>query len=146
MAPDVDLLAAALPGGLAFHHGPTHSLIGAALLGLLCAGPSVRRARSPRIALVCVLAGLLHVAMDWQTGEPGAPVRFGVQWAWPFSDVRAMAADPFFGAYHIDQPGFLLNLASVAAVGPFLRELLVVAGVSLCAWGVRRLQRGRSTS
>lgn len=139
IAPDFDIVfAVVLPHGLDLHRGPTHSLFGATLLGLLWA----RLARlDRRESAVVVLASLLHVPFDWSTGDPGAPRRYGVPLFWPFLPDKYIAAEPWFGAFHIDQPGFLANLFTPHALtvyGGELGTVLMLIGVALA---VRRLRR-----
>lgn len=74
IAPDFDLVLRPFgPEYMRFHHGPTHSFAGAALIGLLCALalPRPLRAGLPRgrLVLACVLAGLAHVPLDYQIGR-----------------------------------------------------------------------------
>ena len=139
--PDADIaLAATLPGGLDWHRGPTHSLLGAAALGGLVAAAA--GLRGWRAWSTVVGAALLHVPFDWSTGEPGAPVRYGVLWAWPFSDAKSIDASPWFGAFRIDEAGFLKNMWASTALPVYLRELGTTA--ALLAFGqLTRWLRGR---
>jgi len=135
VAPDADIVLAALhPAGLAWHRGPSHSMVGAALLGGGVAWAA--RLRGTAAWAAVLLAAVLHVPFDWSTGEPGAPVRYGVPWAWPFLDARFIDADPWFGAYRIDEPGFLANMWAAGALPIYGRELGTAAGlVGLAALG-----------
>lgn len=151
VAADFDLLPDLwLGGGIQFHHGPTHSLVGALVIGAVAA-LSLRRPRRLGAVAACVFAALAHAPMDYSTGEPGAPEKYGVQYLWPWSERRHIDPDPFFGAYHIDQEGGLLHMFTGNAAANYGVELAAVA----VAWGVaglgaalaRRLaQRGALTS
>lgn len=135
IAPDFDVfLAAALPGGMAWHHGPTHSVLGAAVLGYGLA----KFGRLKRLdAALSVAAAVTHVALDWSTGAPGAPVAFGVPIFWPASDQRFMDAKPWFGAFGIHRPGFLAHMFTRDAWPIYGRELLTVLGATLLVWPLR---------
>jgi hypothetical protein len=140
IAPDLDIaFAVFLPHGLDFHRGPTHSLLGATLLGLAWA----RLARLRGLeALVVVAASVLHVPFDWSTGDPGAPARYGVPLFWPLSTQKYIAAEPWFGAFHIDQEGFLANLFTAHAVEVYAGELgTVLALLAIAAAGRRTFRR-----
>jgi membrane-bound metal-dependent hydrolase YbcI (DUF457 family) len=129
LAPDGDMVLAAA-WGMQWHHGPTHSLVGsaalAAAIGLL-AGTA-----GWRMWLATLVAGASHVAMDWSSGRPGVPATYGVPWLWPLSSARSIDADPWFGAFGIDEPGFLLHMLVGEAWRVYLRELQAVA----LAWAV----------
>lgn len=137
VAPDLDLV-----GGLAWHHGPTHSLVGAGAIGIAVA--SLFRVEGWGARSAIVLGALLHVPMDWATGQPGAPVAFGVPWAWPFSSERAIAADPWFGAYQIDGPGYLANMFRGEAATFYAKEAATVALAAGFAWAITSLRRSRT--
>jgi len=136
IAPDLDIvLAVAHPAGLDWHRGPSHSLVGAALIGAACAAAARVRGRAAWASVVG--AAVLHVPFDWSTGEPGAPARYGVPWAWPFSSEKFIDPSPWFGAYKIDEAGFLANMWSPHALPVYLGELATVAGLLLLAAAVR---------
>lgn len=137
LAPDLDVLLAVVhPDGLAWHRGPSHSLVGAAALGALVA--LAARVRAPLARLAVVGGALLHVPFDWSTGEPSAPARYGVPWAWPFHGEKSIAADPWFGAFKIDEAGFLANMFAPHAVPVYAREVGTVAALFFTAAAVRR--------
>lgn len=141
VAADLDILVdLAVPGAHA-HHGPTHSLLGALALGLLVARAA--RGRSPD-GPALVGAALLHVPLDWSTGDPGADAaRYGVMALWPLSAERFIDPSPWFLPYYIDREGGLLNMVTPAAIGPYLREAGTVgAGALVVALG----RRYRTTS
>jgi membrane-bound metal-dependent hydrolase YbcI (DUF457 family) len=149
VAPDGDIAAAALlPGGIAWHRGPSHSLVGAALLGVLVARVGVglyRRVGRPwpaRATFTIVAAALAHVPLDWSTGQPGAPTSFGVPWAWPLTARKWIDPNPWFGAYHIDQPGFLANMFAPEALPVYGREAFTVLLAGLAAAAIRAARRG----
>lgn len=151
VAADLDLLPDLWLGeGIHFHHGPTHSLVGALLLGALAVW-SLGGRRRFGAAAACVIAALLHAPMDYTTGEPGAPEKYGVQYLWPWSERRYIDARPIFGAYHIDREGGLVHMFTGDAAANYGVELAAVAA----AWGVaglgaagarRYAQRGALTS
>lgn len=140
IAPDLDILLAAVhPAGLAWHRGPSHSLIGAALIGAVCA--AVARVRGAAAWAAVIAAALLHVLFDWSTGHPGAPAAYGVPWAWPIWRHKSIDATPWFGAFKIDEAGFLANMWAPHAAGVYLRELGtvgVLVGVALLVRSARR--------
>lgn len=141
IAPDLDILLAVVhPAGLAWHRGPSHSLLGAASIGAACAALAGVRGRAAWGAVVG--AAMLHVLFDWSTGEAGAPVRYGVPWAWPFSNEKAMDPSPWFGAYKIDEAGFLANMWAPHAWRVYLGELATV-GALLGGAAAVRVVRGR---
>ena len=137
-APDLDLLVGLAFGDpIGWHRGASHSLIGAAVIGAALAP----LAKGAWARAGCVVAATLHVPMDWSTGEPGAPVKYGVPALWPFTDQKYIAADPVFGAFHIDEAGFLANLLDPRAVGPWLREIGVALAAGGIGWVWRRWRR-----
>lgn len=146
VAPDLDIaLALVHPAGLAWHRGPSHSLAGAALLGGLCAWGA--RVRGGGAYGAVVSAALLHVLFDWSTGEPSvaadplAVARYGVPWAWPFSSAKAMDPAPWFGAFRIDEAGFLANMWSQHALPVYAGELGTAGVLVGAALLVRRARR-----
>lgn len=134
--PDFDLLPDVIEGdGIHWHHGPTHSLVFA--LGAATALALVRR--GPRgLTAALFVALLLHAPLDYTTGEPGAPAKYGVTWLWPLSDARFISPDPFFGAYHIDGDEGLGAMLVGAALPNYGREAGVVLAAGLVAAGIRR--------
>ncbi len=135
VAPDLDIpLGMALGDPVGWHHGPSHSLLGAGLTGLALAAAAPGRAARAAAALAC----LLHPALDWSTGDPTEATRFGVPLLWPASDTKYIASRTLFGAYHIDREGFLLNLLTPDALAVWGRELGFVAAVAALAWALRR--------
>ncbi len=143
IAPDLDILLAAVhPAGLAWHRGPSHSLVGAALVGAACAAAGRVSGRAAWATVV--LAAVLHVPFDWSTGDPGAAVRYGVPWAWPFSDAKGIDPTPWFGAFHIDQAGFLANMFAPRALPVYLGELGTASALLAIGWSVRRARAWRS--
>ncbi len=125
--PDADLLlSATLPGGIAWHHGPTHSLFGAALLGCLVALAARLRGTA---GLWVVVSAVLHPLFDWQLGLPGQPPTFGVPLFWPMREARYVAAHPIFRPFGIHEPGFLANMFTRSAVEPYAREVVFAAVV-----------------
>ena len=138
IAPDLDIpLGMALGDPVGWHHGPSHSLLGAGLTGLALAAAA--RGRAARAA--AVLACLLHPALDWSTGDPAEAARFGVPLLWPLSDAKYIASHTLFGAYHIDREGFLLNLLAPDALAVWGREIGFVAAAAALTWALRRARR-----
>ncbi len=137
VAPDLDLLiGVALGTPVGWHRGPTHSLLGALAIGCLLA--LLVRGLAPRVFTVA--AAVVHVPMDFSTGNPGDDPAYGVPWAWPWSAEKAIAADPWFGSFQIDHPGFLLNLLEPSALRPWAVEAATVAAAVAVAIGIRRLR------
>jgi len=133
IAADFDILVDLVRGtSMSFHHGPTHSFLFAALLAGVAGGPA------PAVRRACWFAALAHPVLDWSTGDPGAPVRYGVSFFWPLSSQRHIAADPFFPPYHIDREGGLLNMLVAEALPVYGRELLVVLAAVGLALAARR--------
>ena len=152
VAPDMDIpLGIALGDPVGWHHGPTHSLLGAGLAGLALAGLARwasgggwAEARTRALAIATASGCLLHVPLDWSTGNPVDAAKFGVPLFWPLLETKYIAGWTLFGAYHIDKQGFLLNMIAPEALPVWGRELLFVAGVLALGLGVRRLRAGRS--
>lgn len=137
LVPDLDMvLVVLLPGGLAWHHGPTHSLVGAALGGL-ATGLAFRLDRGG--LWVATLAGLLHAPMDFLTGVPGAPARYGVPLFWPLLADRYISPWPWFPPFNIDREGFLWHMVSREALAVYAREgVTAAAALGLALLGRRR--------
>ena len=143
--PDADLLLVmALPGGIAWHHGPTHSLLGAVALALALGALGGLRGKA---LLAAAFAGFTHTLLDALVGEPGGSAAFGVPLFWPASPARFVSPAPLFMPYRIDEPGFLANMVSPGAVAPYLREIgLSAMLVGMAALGGWIGERGRSGS
>ncbi len=134
VAPDLDLVPVLWdPEGLRWHHGPSHSLCGALLIGLFCSIFSKDR-------LAVVLACLAHVPMDWSTGTPGAAARYGVPLFWPYSETKYIDSAAWFGAYGIDGAAGLSAMFSASTLHYYLKEAATVGVVGLMALGIRRLR------
>ena len=143
VAPDLDIVLAVVhPAGLDWHRGPSHSLVGAALIGAACAAAA--RVRGWAAWASVVGAAVAHVPFDWSTGEPGAPARYGVPWAWPFSAAKSIDATPWFGAFKIDEAGFLANMWSPHALPVYLGELATVAALLVAAVAMRGARAWRT--
>lgn len=142
IAPDLDLVPDLLAGdGIHWHHGASHSLLGA----LMISAALVAGFRPARPVALCVLAALLlHAPLDYTTGEPGAPAKYGVEWLWPLSGQRFISPDPWFGAYHIDRDGGLLHMFVAEALPCYLRELATVAAALLVGLAAGRARRATS--
>lgn len=141
--PDFDVLPMLWdPRGIAWHRGPTHSLLGAAALGL-AASVAVSGWRD---RAACVAAAALHVPLDWSTGAPGAPVRYGVPVLWPVLGQKFIAANPWFGAFGIDSPSGLRAMLGPEALAIYGKEALTVALGAALATAVRAVRRRASGS
>jgi membrane-bound metal-dependent hydrolase YbcI (DUF457 family) len=129
LAPDLDVLPMLVDSsGIQWHRGPSHSILGTLVIGgFFSAFTGQHRWR-------VVLASLLHLPLDWSTGEPGAPLKYGVPLFWPFNDARFLDPNPWFGAYAIDAPGGLKQLFVDSALPIYGREVLTVM---LCLLGRR---------
>ncbi len=140
ITPDFDmLLVMALPGGIAWHHGPTHSLLGAALAGVVV---SAFARLSRREAWLPVAAAVMHVPLDYLTGEPGGPAHFGVPVFWPLYGERMVSPWPWFIPFGIDRQGFLAHMFTPEAGWAYGRELVtVLVGLAIARYG-----RGSSTN
>lgn len=135
LIPDADLLlVATLEGGIVWHHGPSHSLLGAALLG---AAVGLSAGVRGRVLGWGVVAAVTHPLLDWQLGEPGGDPRFGVPLLWPILPEKMIAASPIFRPFHIHEPGFVANMFRADAVGAYLREVGFAAVVMGVAWVAR---------
>lgn len=140
VSPDFDVIPMLWdPNGIQWHHGPTHSLCGAALFGSFFALFSRRPG-------VVIAAALLHVPLDWATGEPGAPIRYGVPVFWPFSQQKYIAASPYFGAFSIDSPSGLSAMFSREAVWIYGKELATVLLAGGTVWAWKRLRPAAQTT
>ena len=134
IAPDVDMvLVVLLPGGLAWHHGPTHSVVGATFLAGAVA--VAMRVRKPSSVAIVLLSGVFHVLLDGLTGNPAEAAQFGVPWAWPFSNDRWISSHAIFVPFGIDREGFLWHMISGAGRAYGVEAAFVAAcfGVVLAA-------------
>lgn len=98
MGPDLDFLPGILIGKPdVFHHGPSHSITFAVLVGVLIwLWARWRDWDSPwRWGLCGGLIYLVQVVIDMLNADTKAP--FGVPLFWPFYDGYLMLADPWFG-------------------------------------------------
>jgi membrane-bound metal-dependent hydrolase YbcI (DUF457 family) len=133
--PDLDVIPMLWdPHGVGWHRGPTHSVLGAAGIGaassFLVTGWKAR--------LCVIAAAVMHVPLDWSTGEPGAPAKYGVPAFWPLLADKYIASRPWFGAYGIDQPRGLGAMFDADAVAIYGKEALTVAGGAVLAALARR--------
>ena len=135
LVPDADLVVVALTGDMAWHHGPSHSLVGAAVLGL---GVGAAFGLRGRALAWCVVAGAAHPLLDWELGDPADAARFGVPLGWPVWPARHISPWPWFLPFHIHEPGFIANLLRPDAVAAYVRELVFAGVVAAVAWGGRR--------
>jgi membrane-bound metal-dependent hydrolase YbcI (DUF457 family) len=128
------VVAACLPDidfGWGRHNMETHSLGFAVLLGVL----ALAWTRSPRVALVCVVAAGTHVLFDWLGSDDSPPL--GVMALWPFSSEFYFAEAYVFSTisrrYWL--PGFVMH--NIAAV---FRELAILLPIVAVAYWLRRPQ------
>lgn len=92
--PDLDYYSRKLPGAafLKTHHGATHSLMGASLSALLCAGvawlffnlpfPGFSRVSFVSLAFLSIASALSHILLDLIMQNNGLPL------LWPLSRIR----------------------------------------------------------
>lgn len=140
-AADIDFFPGVITGNaVAFHHGVTHSLLFALVVGLAVA-------RSLRIDVhLALLTAVSHPILDWLTGEPGADVAtYGVALWWPLP-TRYMCDWHLFGAYHIDSLGLIGGVLTPGAVVPMLREVGFVATCLAIGWGCAAVRSRSPTS
>lgn len=151
-APDLDLLPGLMIGDPnRFHHGWTHSLLTAALVGLLVSWLARRERRARLFGLGaggtgCVVAALLgsHVLLDMLTQDLRAP--FGVPALWPLVDAHFHLAPLFARAERLAGPGspleFFASMATAHTAGALVREMAIVAPVwAVVVWWRRRTRR-----
>ena len=119
---DVDLL-------FRMHSGPTHSLMAAAMAGLI-AFAVTRRAR---FAIAIAAAYATHTLLDWMSTDDSPPI--GIMALWPFSREYYESSAHVFLA--ISRRYWLADawLGNLRAV---IRELLILVPVLWIAWWVRR--------
>jgi membrane-bound metal-dependent hydrolase YbcI (DUF457 family) len=150
--PDADILVGSLFGDAeGWHHGPSHSLAMAAIVGVatgLLARSAGRRFR-PAFAFVGVLYAS-HVLLDAIAPDRGKP-DVGVPLFWPFSHANIAAAIPMPGwlssALSLREAdvagGYLPMLLSRDTLVVLLTEAVLYAPVLVLALWIRRT-RGRS--
>lgn len=89
--PDLDFVPGLLMGqGNAFHQGPTHSLLAAALVALACWIYGRFKGHAWLLAWAGAAVYLSHLAVDWMAMDYRAPI--GIPLFWPFS-YEHMSAD-----------------------------------------------------
>jgi membrane-bound metal-dependent hydrolase YbcI (DUF457 family) len=147
-APDLDFLPGLAMGApTAFHRGPTHSLMGVAVVAL-AAWWWARRAGPPQwraswTATFAAVAFGSHLLIDYFTVDAVAP--HGARFLWPLSDAHLHAPVPVFGEIVVDRTGSRAFVASLWAPGTgaaWGREV-ASALVFLAAGGLAGLRHGR---
>jgi membrane-bound metal-dependent hydrolase YbcI (DUF457 family) len=128
-AADLDFIPGILIGepGL-FHHGPTHSLLAAAIVGVLAA-PFARwigfgSARSGGLALALAFAS--HLLLDMMAVDDGRPS--AVPLFWPISSEMIYLPLGLFVAIRIDPaaPGFITSLLTAYNAKALVWEVTIV--------------------
>jgi membrane-bound metal-dependent hydrolase YbcI (DUF457 family) len=136
--PDVDIVLGRTPGlGAGWHHGFTHSVVFALVAGAVAARLCFGGWRHGRGLLVCVLAALSHLALDFVMTETR-----GLALLWPVTDHRYRLGIPALSYY---------RFASLSLGARMIGELLVIESIlfipllaitlSVCWRGVRRRAR-----
>ena len=156
-APDLDLVPGILIGDPnRFHHGMTHSLVTAVVVGLLVGWLANRLGWSWRlgsgrrgVAATALMVALLlgsHVVLDSFTRDTRPPI--GVPALWPISEVRVNVYPLFGSTERVRGPAgpveFARSLVSLHNLGVLGREALFTGPLALLAWGVRRRRRQRT--
>ncbi len=102
VSPDFDFIPGLLSGETnRFHQGPTHSLFGAALCGLLVYLFFLPFLKGlPKIALIiyAMLAALFHPVLDLFSRDTRPPI--GVPLFWPFAEGHVISPFPLFRSVH----------------------------------------------
>jgi membrane-bound metal-dependent hydrolase YbcI (DUF457 family) len=151
-APDLDLVPGILLGDPnRFHHGVTHSLVTAVLVGIVAAlvaawfgasWPAWKGLGPPGVATALVVASLWgsHVMLDAVTHDPSPPA--GVPMFWPLSSGRVSGPAVFARADKVDGAAtplqFAASLMSAHNARAVAREGLLTAPLLLLAWWSRR--------
>jgi inner membrane protein len=95
LAADLDFIPGILMGHpSAFHHGPTHSVGAAMLVGLLMGLWGLKRGNPWRWGLVGFAVYFSHVLLDFIAADPVLP--YGLMLWWPFSWDYYLASAPIF--------------------------------------------------
>lgn len=139
-APDLDLVPGMWLGDPnRFHHGLTHTLLAAVVVGLLAAagarsrdgGWPVRLGPSSAVAGAFVMvasAWASHIVLDVFTHDPSPPV--GVPALWPLLDERFSLGPVFLRAEKVAGPAsgteFLLSLMTPHNLVALARETLIL--------------------
>lgn len=124
LMPDLDFVPGLLVGDPArFHHGWSHSVGAAAVVGLLVWW--LASDGNVRIAAIVFLAYASHVALDWATADPSVPV--GVPALWPLLDAYVISPVMILPrVIHSSASPFNLHNLGVAA-----REVLLLGTPTL---------------
>jgi len=158
-APDFDLIPGILVGDPnRYHHGVTHSLVTALVVGGVAAAvawlsgrpwpaaPTGPAGRGAVLATGIVVASLWgsHVVLDAVTHDPSPPQ--GVPMFWPLSDARVSGPALFWRADKVAGEAtprqFVTSLLSWHNGVAMLREVLLTAPLLLLAVWMRNRRRG----
>jgi inner membrane protein len=147
-AADLDFLPGLLLHGRPdwFHHGPTHSLLAAALVALASGAIALAAGASAiRVGAIFGIAYLSHIALDFMT--VAVTDTSDMPLLWPFSyRLFSPPLEIFLPIRHISRRttffGGLFSWANVVAIG---REFLVMGGLWVVWLGARAL-RSRTAS
>jgi hypothetical protein len=152
-AADLDFLPGVLTGYPdRFHHGASHSLLAAAMAGVLAAAllrwAGVRHARA--FGVLVSLSYATHLLLDMVSADSRSLT--GVPLFWPFWPAYIHGPfDAFIDIRHVAAgSGFLTSLLSAHNASAVLRELLVMGTVAaifhvLLLFAVPRRPRDRAT-
>jgi membrane-bound metal-dependent hydrolase YbcI (DUF457 family) len=143
-APDLDFVPGILMGAPGrFHHGPSHSLVAAAIAGVaaLAFAWPLARDTALRLAGLTALALASHVLLDMLSSW--ADAQHGVALLWPVSSDRYVFPFSLFLGIRLEpeHAGFITGLMHWRNVGAVLWEIVVV----LAVWAVVRRFRSRGT-
>ena len=124
-APDLDFLPGLVVGDLSrYHHGPSHSIGFAVLMGVMASVVISRRLYAFVMGFSLYLS---HVVLDYLIQDPSPPN--GVQIVWPLSHEYYMAPFAFFPKFDY-RPGFtesvLLAFFSLNNLMTVMTELLLL--------------------
>lgn len=144
-APDLDFVPGLLVGDvLRFHHGASHSLLGAALVALASGvlARSLGYGSPMRLGLLLGLALSTHLLLDMLSSF--SDERHGVALAWPWLTERVASPIPIFIGIRLDTTASnplrgLLQLHNLLAV---LWEVLVVCAI----WGFAHMTGAKARS
>jgi inner membrane protein len=95
-APDLDFLPGLFAGDLGrYHHGPSHSIVFAAVFGILAGALFPRRIYAFVMGFGLYLS---HVLLDYLVQDPSPPL--GVPLFWPFTGAYYMAPFAFYRPFN----------------------------------------------
>lgn len=151
VAPDLDFLPGLLVGDMnRFHHGWTHTVVGAIVFGA-AAGFLLQRFTDTPVRLGAWSAGIYgsHLVLDWLTHDGRAP--HGIPLFRPFSDAYYTSPVSIFGGVRHGVPGDSLQTVlgdvfsahNLTVIGIEVGLLLPILAI---AWWLGRRERGKVRS